>query len=285
MGYTGFLIAPYKTGLDTDLDPWQAPADSFTDIINGHIHHGVTEKRSGSHLFGEMVHTNSNLTISGIAVSPDPFTVTVTVTDATVLSVGQRIQINYVSGTVEVNGKRFLVGTPKTGTTFVLQDLQGVNKSGEFFTAYVSGGQVSIFPGDRLMGLHRYIDSSNIKNLLAFDKTRAAIFNTTNDSFEPLDNNGVAFTDIFSSEDTDYIWTANWGSITSTAASPLVRLYFTNGKQFVSGPPDTDGIWQYTSSAAQSVTTFRPQINAAQGGPFINGCQLIFAFQQTMSTL
>lgn len=290
MGYQPFLIAPYQTGLETDLSPWLLPADAFTNIINGHIHHGVTEKRDGFRLLGEMVHSSDDLTISGIAIlGIAPFTVTITVTDATVLSVGQRIQINYVMGTTEVNGDEFLVGTPKTGTTFVLQDLQGIDINGSTFTPYVSDGQVSTFPGLRMMGLNRYINPNNAKELLAFDTRRAAIYNVTNDSFQPLSQTNTSpttsFLDIFTSGNTDYIWAANWGSIATTAATPLVRLYFTNGKAFDSGPPETDGIWQYNSSTPETVTVFQPQINVAQGGPLINGCKLIFAFQQRLVLL
>ena len=283
MGYQAFLIAPYKTGLDTDLDPWMTPADGFTGMTNAHIHHGVTEKRSGSHIFGEMVHTSANNNITA-AVPANPQVITLVNNS---LTNGTRIQINYVDGMTELNGLQFLVSATAMGAggTITLQNLEGVNINGSAFTAGTTTGQVSTFPGDRLMGLHRYVDSTNVKNLLAFDTTRAAIFSKTNDSFQPLDNNGVAFTDIFTSENTDYVWAANWGSITSTAATPLVRLYFTNGKQFVTGPPDTDGIWQYNSGAVQSVTTFRPQVNVAQGGPFIDGCQLIFAFQQRLVLL
>lgn len=281
MGYQGFLIAPYSTGLDTDLAPWLLPVDAFTDIINGHIHHGVTEKRDGSQLLAEMVHSSDNLAISA-ATTTDPVVLTVTSTAA--LLVGDRIQVNYVDLMVEINGREFLVGA-LTATTIDLQNLDGADEDGTAFTPGTTAGQVSIFPALRMMGLYRYVTPTNVKELLAFDTRRAARYNATNDSFEPLENNGTTFDDIFTSSNTDYIWAANWGSITSTAAAPLVRLYFTNGKEFVAGPPATDGIWQYNSSTDQRVTTFRPQINVAQAGPFINGCKLIFAFQQTLVLL
>lgn len=46
------LIAPFQTGLDTDIDPWLAPVDSFTTLDNLHVHHGRIEKRAGYNLFG-----------------------------------------------------------------------------------------------------------------------------------------------------------------------------------------------------------------------------------------
>ena len=48
-----FLIAPYKTGLELDMEPWLAPAEAFTTLENVHLHHGFIEKRSGMDNFAE----------------------------------------------------------------------------------------------------------------------------------------------------------------------------------------------------------------------------------------
>lgn len=48
------LIAPFATGLDTDLSPWIAPPDSFSELNNAHIRHGIVEKRAGLRLFGTL---------------------------------------------------------------------------------------------------------------------------------------------------------------------------------------------------------------------------------------
>ena len=57
------LIAPFKTGIDTDSEPWLAPTDSFRDAENVHIHHGYLEKRSGYRFFGTL---ESGLRVMGI---------------------------------------------------------------------------------------------------------------------------------------------------------------------------------------------------------------------------
>lgn len=49
---TAPLIAPFKTGLDLDRQPWQAPADSFQILNNIHVKHGFLEKRPGYSLLG-----------------------------------------------------------------------------------------------------------------------------------------------------------------------------------------------------------------------------------------
>ena len=291
MGYQPFLIAPFKMGLDNDLDPWMLPPDAFVNIKDGHIKHGVTEKRKGYRLLAEMVHTDDKFAITGITLPGDPVVLTVTSTTGNVLPVitnGQRIQINYVEGMTELNGNQYLASVV-TGTTIKLQDLQGIDIDGSAFTAWSVNGQVSIFPADRIMGLPRYIAFDNSKSLLAMDTTRVAIYNSTNESFEPLSQTdivpAISFIDVFSSNDTNYIWSANWASISGSAGTPLIRLYFTNGKEYSTAVGDVDGIWYYTSASAQTVTIFRPVINTDFGGPFLNGCKFIFAIRQRLLCL
>lgn len=57
------LIAPFQTGLDTDLTPWIAPPDSFSVADNVNIRHGIIEKRSGLRLFGSL---DNGLRVMGI---------------------------------------------------------------------------------------------------------------------------------------------------------------------------------------------------------------------------
>lgn len=272
------LIQPFQTGLSTDLDPRLLPPDAFQEVTNAHIHHGRIEKREGFRVFGEMVHSDANFAISA-ATMADPVVITIVSTAS--FTTGDRIQINYVVGMTELNGIEFKV-TVLTGTTLSLQDLNGNDIDGTGFTAYISGGTVSTFPGRRIMGLFRYVTSGNTKSLLSFDDRRVAIFNTSNDSFEPLLNSVTgAFDDIFSGGDIDYIWTENWASTGSSTDATLFRLYFTNGLAHNTGT-DVDGIWYYSSVVNDTVILFRPQINSTT---FINGCQLVFAIKQRLLLL
>lgn len=271
-------IELFKTGLDTDLDPRLLPTDAFQEAVNCHIHHGKVQKREGFREFGEMVHSDADFIISA-ATMADPVVITIVSTAS--FTDGDRIQINYVVGMTELNGEEFTV-TVLTGTTLSLQDLERVDIDGTGFTAYISNGAVSTFPGNRIMGLFRYISSFNIKTLLSFDDRRVAIYNATNDSFEPLLNSVTgAFDDIFSSSDIDYVWTENWASTGSSTDTTLFRLYFTNGLPYDTGT-DVNGIWFYSSVTTNTVELFRPQINSTT---FINGCQLIFAIKQRLVLL
>lgn len=54
MSITPVLIAPFQTGVDTDREPWLAPADSFQEANNVHIQHGYLQKRNGYTLFATL---------------------------------------------------------------------------------------------------------------------------------------------------------------------------------------------------------------------------------------
>lgn len=52
--FTPQLIAPFKTGIDTDQEPWLLPADAFQEAVNVHIHHGILQKRGGYRLLATL---------------------------------------------------------------------------------------------------------------------------------------------------------------------------------------------------------------------------------------
>ncbi len=267
MNYQPFLIAPFKTGLDTDLEPWLLPQDAFEKIENAHIRHGIVEKRKGFSKLADIVHNDgANWDVTNITQA-DPGVVTVT--SVAGLSNGDEIELRNVSGMIEVNGQRYLIAGI-AGATFQLTDLDGTNVDTTGFTAYTGNGEVYLIPKLRVMGLQRYIDAQNVKQLLAFDTERASIYNSANARFDLLDN-----ADIFTSSDTDFIWSDNWSSTASSAAVLFNRMYFTNGKS--NGGGATDGIRFYDATVSTTTTTqFNPLINSAVE---IRGCKLIYAYK------
>lgn len=280
MAYQPFLIAPFGTGLDSDLEPWLLPQDAFKEIENGHIHHGYVEKRSGYRFLGDMVHgrpisaaTNAN---------PAVFTVTTTAD----LNDGDTVSLQYLSGGTwaNLNGLKYTIDV-LTGTTFSLLNLDGTQVDGTALGAYGAGsGYLGTFPGLRMMGIFRYIGSDNTKQLLISDTERIAIYNSATNLFDPLDlfdSTAVLRTDsdVWTSSDEEYIWAANWQH-----AGSVNRVYVTNGKAFSGGAaPGTDGIVYYDASAAR-VEQFQPQIRAA-GPTVLYGCKLIFSIKQRLLCL
>jgi hypothetical protein len=275
--YQPFLIAPFKTGLDTDQEPWILPIDAFKIIENGHIHHGYIEKRQGYRFFGSMVHGRPITA----ATNADP--AVFTVADTSDLTDGDSVSLHYLSGGTwaNLNEIKYTI-TVLSPTTFSLTDSSSVPVSGVTLGAYsASSGRLGTFPADRIMGIFRYIGSDNTRQLLIADTQRVAKYNTSSDIFDPLDlfdSTSVLRTDsdVFSSSDTDYIWYANWQS------SGLVnRVYFTNGKAFSGGTPGTDGILFYDASSDQ-VDQFQPTLNSTDT---LYGAKLLFSIKQRLVCL
>lgn len=253
------LIAPFQTGIDTDLQPWQAPPDSFRELNNFHVRHGFIEKRAGYRKFGYFV-INPVATITGVSQA-NPAVVTA----ANTFNNGDQVLITNVQGMTELNGNIYTVAN-RTAADF---ELSGINSTG--FTAYTLGGRAATYTGNRIMGIARYIDPDGSKSTLAFDTKRAAIYDGTNDRFNPLDA-----ADIMSGSDTDYVWTENWQHSNSTN-----RLYFTNGKEY--DGVSVDGIRYYDPAVSTTATTlFNPSLG---GTRTLYGGKLLFAIKQRLVVL
>ena len=137
MPYEPFLIAPFGTGLDTDVEPWMAPVDAFTEIENGHIHHGYIEKRLGYRFLACLVHGQVLSAITG--ASPPVFTPNTIVG----LYIGQKVSLHYLAESAgsefsALNAQQYLVSSIDQGTgTFQLTDLDGnaLDTSSSTYTA------------------------------------------------------------------------------------------------------------------------------------------------------
>lgn len=53
-----FLIAEFKNGLNTYLEPWVRPNDAFDPLVNAYTNRGTLNKRNGTTFFGSVVDEN-----------------------------------------------------------------------------------------------------------------------------------------------------------------------------------------------------------------------------------
>lgn len=263
MTYQPFLIAPFATGLDTDMAPWLLPQDAFREIINGHIRHGVVEKRSGYGRFGDMVYAapGTDWTITTVTKANPAV---VTVNDATNINDGDVVEIRNSTSMTELNGNQYTV-TGKAGNSFSLQNVNSTQ-----FANPGNDGSVLVVPQTRIMGILRFLDSTDTHQVVIFNQTRAARYDGTLGAFVPLDT-----AEIMSGSDTDFVVGANWTSVQSSAANALNRLYFTNGKATTGA---LDGI-RYYDGTADTTTLYNPVIT---GATRLNGAKLIFSFAQRL---
>lgn len=262
MSFQPQLIAPFQVGLDTDLEPWIAPEDSFSILDNIHVHNAYLEKRSGFQLFAETEHPTTPIEIMGITQA-NPGEVETSIPHGYIS--GDLVLIESVLGMIEVNDLTFTI-TVTGDSTFTI----GVNTTG--FTAYISGGTTTLIDPDvdRIMGLWRFIRNDNTKDLLAFTTRRANLYVGGTVDFAELDTAAI-----MSGAVTDYVVAYNWqGSGLDN------RLYFTNGKAF--DGVSLDGIRFYDGNGA---TTTDFNANSLGGGRTLFGCKLIFTLKQRLVVL
>jgi hypothetical protein len=263
------LIAPFKTGLDTDQEPWLAPADSFREIENIHIMHGYLQKREGYRPFGHLIPMGATVNISDVTQA-NPGVVTTAAAHG--YSTGDKVFITSVGGMSSLNNKIFTI-------IVTAADKFSINLDTTNLSAYTAGGTVALTSTtiDRVMGITRYIESSGAKTTLAFNARRAYRYDGTTGTFVQLDA-----ADIFSSGEYDYVWSTNWQSGGGTN-----RLYFTNGIAGTpAAAPTSDGIRYYDANVGTTVTTsFYPTLGSGPPARTLVGAKLIFSLGQRLLVL
>lgn len=269
MSLKPLLIAPFKTGLDTDMESWLTPADSFRELDNIHIKHGYLQKREGYRPFGFLIPMGATVNISGVTQA-NPGVVTTAAAHG--YSTGDKVFITSVGGMTSINNKIFTI-------TVTAADKFSIDLNTTDLSAYTVGGTTALTSTttDRVMGITRYIESNGAKTTLAFNARRAYRFDTASDIFVQLD---VA--NIFNSGEYDYVWSANWQSGGGTN-----RLYFTNGTAGTpAASPTVDGIRYYDGTTDPNNTVaFNPTLGSGPPVRTLVGAKLIFSLGQRLIVL
>lgn len=246
-----------------------APADSFSNLDNIHVHHGYLQKREGFRPFGCLEPMGTPVNVTDITqASPG----VVTTGAAHGYATGAKVYFDSIGGMVSVNNKIYTI-TVLGATTF------SINLDTTGLTAYTVGGTVTATSiiTDRVMGIIRYMEADGVKTTLAYNARRAYRLDSVTGLFVQLDA-----ADIFSSGEYDYTWGANWQSGGGTN-----RLYFSNG---VAGTPalapTVDGIRYYDGTTDPNNTvSFYPTLGAGPPARTLVGAKLIFSLGQRLVCL
>lgn len=268
MSYRPFLIADYKVGVDTQLEPWLLPANAFQSLFNGYIHNGVINRRAGYEFLADMVHHQT--TIAAItAANPGQ----VTVAAAAGLANGQTIQISYATGGsfTSLNGGKYVI-TNLVGVTFDLYDEDGNTVDTSAFGVYGGGGVVCVLPELPIMGIKKFYPSPYTINTLIFDTRRSAIYNSSTERFDPLDTAAI-----FTGGNANFVSVDTYGK---TSAFATTTLFFSN---FNGNTADgTDAIRSFTSGT--TTTSFTPFVDVANTIT-VDTAQFIFSIKQRLVVL
>ena len=181
MAFDRFLIAPFNTGLQTDLRPWLIPEDAFASLRNAYVFRGRVKKRFGSVLMG-VSQLNSRLRINlGMVSGAGSFGAIV---PGDVFAVGQAFSIGGQLFTVITasngGGPQPMLSTgPAPIATF------DTDTGIVFIVAGVPGQAVYFYPGTPVMGITIYESGTyNNQPTYAFDTQFAYTFSTVTMGWE-----------------------------------------------------------------------------------------------------
>ena len=257
MTYTPYLIANYATGLDRELQPWLLPNDAFTDLLDGFVYRGVTNKRDGYSGFAnglKSTYTESRMVHQIAAVAPATgvinginatytWTLTAPVARGRVVITGS----NPVQVLVD-NGLGAFTG-PGTGTINYTTGAVSITFTTPPAVASTVLLTYSYHPGFPVMGVMSFYPTNNIRQMILADTRYVNRYNPATDRLDDISSmtayNGIA---------TDF-----WSWVNYADAASVPRLLFCNG---VVG----DVVQQYDgTTVAAYAPTFSPgTLNARQ---------------------
>lgn len=257
MTYSPFLIANYATGLDRELQPWLLPNDAFTDLLDGFVYRGVTNKRDGYNGFANglksiytesrMVHTVTDEAFSTGSGIAGPYTHT-----AAHIPISRgSITITAGAQSAVDNGTGTFVTTPSggTGTINYTTGTMTVTFNGAVAGAVPITVTYDYFQGLPVMGVMNFYPANNLRQLILADTVYVNRYNPVTDRLEDI------------SSSTTYNGTATdfWSWVNYETALSVPRLLFCNG---VNG----DVVQQYDGSTVSAYApTFSPgTLNARQ---------------------
>lgn len=286
MPFDRFLIAPMKSGLQTNEKAWQIMDDAFTTLQNAYVFRGRVRKRFGT-TWMETTQAGTRLRVSlgnnTNAAMPLPVN---TPGHTPQLAIGQIFTLGTDIFTVWQLGPGVLTLSTNAGVSARIDSTVNPN------TITFTGGaltQVNWYPALPVMGITQYESGAiNDHPTFAFD-TEFAYQYVTGTGWN---RSGTA---IWHGNDLNFFWATNWqGIITSAASQPI--LWVTNFNFTLGGgaPAATDDpIWTYdgttwTAHPGSSVANgifFLPAGGALGAGPFVQTARIIIPFKNRLVLL
>ncbi len=281
MPFDRFLIAPFQTGLQTNLRPWLIMDDAFAKLNNAYVFRGRVRKRPGGRLMGsgwpnvQMAPQFSRLridlgpTVAGALAG--------TVPGSAPWSIGVQFSIGSEIYTVfnPAAGAQTMLDTGATATkTFDISN-------GNFNFAGAPVGDVFFYPSLPVMGIAIYEKGAlNNQPTYAFDTQFAYLF--SNGSWS---RSGLA---IWHGNDLNFFWIENYQGLTSD----ITAMYVTNFNATVPAPAATDDpIWytqdgsNWTAATGANAFYFLPNGGAPQTGPYVKTSRIIVGYKDRLVLL
>jgi hypothetical protein len=272
MAYDRFLIAPFNTGLQTDVRPWLVPEDAFTQLTNAYIFRGRIRKRFGSYLMGVGNPLATQQLLSRLSVNlgnttSSNFTGTV---PGNIFKIGQMFSIGSEMFTVVEDGTPGVMLDTGTSSVHTYDTTDG--------TVTIVGANVSVptpvyfYPAEPVMGITNY-ESGPVNNQpsYAFDTQFAYVWNGSS-----WVRSGTV---VWHGDNLNFFWATNWRGITAN----VVIMFVTNFNATVPTPGATDDPMYYFDGTTW--TNFSALTIFLTAGNFVQTARIILPFKDRLILL
>ena len=275
MAYDRFLIAPFNSGLHTDLRPWLIPDDAFERLLNAYVFRGRVRKRFGSILMGQGDADSplTNQLFSRLRINLG--TATSGTVPGDIFKVGQLFSIGDDILTVITAG----VAQPLL-TTGAVTGTYSTTNGAYVFTGVPGGTPIFFYPAEPVMGLGNYeVGAIDNQPLFGFDTQFAYQFFPSTG----WQRSGSGATPIWQGNNLNFFWTSNWRGTTAD----ITVLFVSNFNSAAGAPPgNQDPIWTYDGTTWSPFTPrFLPGRGTPTTGPFVQTALIIVSFHNRLVLL
>lgn len=268
-----FMIAPFNTGLQTNLKPWLVPEDAFQFLSNAYVWRGRVRKRFGSKLTGSPGTTplqsplHSRLRVL-VGATNGAGTLAGAV-PGSLFKVGQQFSIGDIIYTVfnPAGGPQAMLRSAGATVTYTY-DITNGNFN---FVGGPIATNIYFYPADSVQSIMNY-ESGYFNQLpvIAFDTQFAYTF--AGGGWERIDP-----ATRWNGDDLDFYWGSNWIGLTN---NPI--LFVSNFNATIGVPGVNDDPMYYYNGA--TFTAFAPLFHAGPNQT-VSTCRLIVPFKNRLVLL
>lgn len=277
-----FIIAPFKTGLETDVKSWLIPDDAMARLNNAYVFRGRIRKRFGGRLTGTgFTSSVTQPLFSRVRIQVGTIGAPASPVPGAVFQVGQMISAGDQIFTVITAGvaQPMLatgVGTGTFSTTNGAFALAG--------TGLAAGTPIYFYPGQPIMGLTQYQTGPiNQQPSYAFDTQFAYLF-----SGGAWNRSGTA---IWHGSDINFFWSTTWRGTNAGNPALFTTNFFAVAPNGI-GNANDDPIWwtsdgvNWTAAVGNNAFYFLPAPGdpavpqARYTGPYVKTARIIMPYKQ-----
>jgi len=277
MAQDRFLIAPFKSGLQTGAAPFLIPEDAFEELRNAYVFRGRVRKRFGSNYTGsgaataleEPLYSRLRIALTGgagVGVTDGTGAANGTVPGA-IFKIGQAFSVDDEIFTI------YQTGTPAATLSTGAGTLTYNTTTGAYvITGAAATTQVYFYPAEPVMGLGMY-ESGTINDHVAYAMDTQFIYKFSGGIWA-LDGPPATY---FNGDNSDFFWITNADGTTSDDTNMFISNF-----QAAIGVPAAgdDNIWTYDGT---TWSAFNPNFTVA--GDNVLTAKIILPFKDRLILL